>query len=143
MSRRSSAWPPGCRSRCRRGCRRSCTACSAWLDPAGAHALLHGDPCPDNAVQGRDGIRFIDLEVADLGPGTAELAYLRIGWPTCWCATSVPEPVLSRAEAAYRSTWRSLTGTELHGNLADACAGVARSAPTGWSSRSTAADSPA
>ena len=93
------------------------------LDPAGAHALLHGDPCPDNAVQRSDGIRFIDLEVADLGHGTAELAYLRIGWPTCWCATSVPEPVLSRAEAAYRSTWRSLTGTELDGNLADACAG--------------------
>ena len=91
--------------------------------PGRGAALLHGDPCPDNAVQGRDGIRFIDLEVADLGPGTAELAYLRIGWPTCWCATSVPEPVLSRAEAAYRSTWRSLTGTELHGNLADACAG--------------------
>jgi hypothetical protein len=93
------------------------------LDPAGAHALLHGNPSPDNAVQGSDGIRFIDLEVAELGHGTAELAYLRIGWPTCWCATAVPEPMLSQAEAAYRSTWRSLTGTDLDGNMADACAG--------------------
>ena len=93
------------------------------LDPAGGHALLHGDPCPDNAVHVGDGIRFIDLEVAALGHSPAELAYLRIGWPTCWCAKSVPEPVLSQAEAAYRSTWRSLTGSGLDGSLADACAG--------------------
>jgi len=93
------------------------------LDPAGAHALLHGDPCPDNAVQASDGIRFIDLEQGALGHGAAELAYLRIGWPTCWCAKSVPEPVLGQAEAAYRATWQSLTGAGPDGNLADACAG--------------------
>jgi Phosphotransferase enzyme family len=95
----------------------------ARLSPAGHHALLHGDPCPDNAVHTAGGIRFIDLEQAWLGSGQAELAYLRIGWPTCWCATSVPEPVLGQAEAAYRSAWRSATGTDPDGSLADACAG--------------------
>ncbi len=89
----------------------------------GGHALLHGDPCPDNAIATSDGIRFIDLEAAALGGGDAELAYLRVGWPTCWCATSVPEPELADAEAAYRSTWRSVTGTEPGDGLADACAG--------------------
>jgi Phosphotransferase enzyme family len=93
------------------------------LSPAGDHALLHGDPCPDNAVHTAAGIRFIDLEAAALGGGVAELAYLRIGWPTCWCATSAPEPELGEAEAAYRSTWRSLTGTDPAGTLADAWAG--------------------
>jgi hypothetical protein len=87
------------------------------------HALLHGDPCPDNAIHTAAGIRFIDLEAAALGSGRSELAYLRIGWPTCWCATSAPEPDLREAEAAYRSTWRSVTGTDLAGSLADACAG--------------------
>jgi hypothetical protein len=31
--------------------------------------------------------------------------------------------VLDEAEAAYRSTWRSITGTDPPGDLADACAG--------------------
>jgi Ser/Thr protein kinase RdoA (MazF antagonist) len=93
------------------------------LSPTAGHALLHGDPCPDNAVHTAAGIRFIDLEAAALGCGQAELAYLRIGWPTCWCATSAPEPELRQAEAAYRSTWRSVTGTDPAGSLADAWAG--------------------
>jgi hypothetical protein len=93
------------------------------LSPAGDRALLHGDPCPDNAVHTAAGIRFIDLEAAALGSGQSELAYLRIGWPTCWCATSAPGPELAEAESAYRSTWRSVTGTDLAGSLADACAG--------------------
>jgi hypothetical protein len=93
------------------------------LSPAADHALLHGDPCPDNAIHTAAGIRFIDLEAAALGSGLAELAYLRIGWPTCWCATCAPEPELGEAEAAYRSAWRSVTGTDLAGSLADACAG--------------------
>jgi hypothetical protein len=93
------------------------------LHPVGAYALLHGDPCPDNAVQTSAGIRFIDLEEAALGHCATELAYLRIGFPTCWCATSVPGAVLLEAESAYRSTWSSLTGGDPHGQLVDACAG--------------------
>jgi hypothetical protein len=95
----------------------------ARLNPAGQHALLHGDPCPDNTVHTSDGIRFIDLEQAALGNGCTELAYLRTGFPTCWCAKSVPDPVRSQAEAAYRATWHSITGTDPGGQLADACAG--------------------
>lgn len=93
------------------------------LGAAGPHALLHGDPCPDNLVHTGEGIRFVDLEQAALGGGYAELAYLRAGFPTCWCAKSVPEPALRRAEEAYRSAWRSLTGADVDGDLAEACAG--------------------
>jgi tRNA A-37 threonylcarbamoyl transferase component Bud32 len=93
------------------------------LNAAGHHALLHGDPCPDNAMRTDSGIMFVDLEQASLGDGRAELAYLRTGFPTCWCAASAPDPVLRQAEAAYRSAWRARTGTDVSGDLAEACAG--------------------
>ncbi|MGW0396122.1 aminoglycoside phosphotransferase family protein [Streptomyces sp. NPDC003042] len=93
------------------------------LDQASGHALLHGDPCPGNDLHTATGIRFIDLEQASLGSGLMELAYLRIGFPTCWCVTSASELLLERAESAYRNEWRTLTGSETQDGLADACAG--------------------
>lgn len=93
------------------------------LGQAPGHALLHGDPCPGNDLHTPEGIRFIDFEQASLGSGLVELAYLRIGFPTCWCVTATPEPLLAEAEAAYRATWQAATGTELQGDLTDACAG--------------------
>ena len=86
-------------------------------------ALLHGDPCPDNFLSTADGGRFVDFENAAWGDGLVELAYLRIGFPTCWCALA-PEPSLvAAAEAEYRANWRSVTGTDLVGDVTDACAG--------------------
>ncbi|MGW3060971.1 phosphotransferase, partial [Streptomyces goshikiensis] len=82
------------------------------LDQASGHALLHGDPCPGNDLHTVTGIRFIDFEQASLGSGLMELAYLRIGFPTCWCVTSASEPLLERAERAYRNEWRTLTGSD-------------------------------
>ncbi|MGW2102796.1 phosphotransferase [Streptomyces olivaceoviridis] len=93
------------------------------LDQAPGHALLHGDPCPGNDLHTATGIRFIDFEQASLGSGLMELAYLRIGFPTCWCVTSASEPLLERAESAYRDEWRTLTGSEVQEQLADACTG--------------------
>lgn len=97
------------------------------LGRAPGHALLHGDPCPGNDLHTGDGVRFIDFEQASLGSGLTELAYLRIGFPTCWCVTAADEPLLTRAEEAYRAVWRTETGTEpddgLGHGLADACAG--------------------
>ncbi|MBF9068765.1 phosphotransferase [Streptacidiphilus fuscans] len=92
-------------------------------DHASSHALLHGDPCPGNDLHTVDGVRFIDFEQASLGSGLVELAYLRIGFPTCWCATAPPAPVLDAAEAAYRTAWRDLTGRQVPDDLTDACAG--------------------
>lgn len=91
--------------------------------PANGQSLLHGDPCPDNALHTPNGTRFIDLEGAALGDGLVELAYLRIGFPTCWCVTSISEPLLQQAEHSYRAAWRTATGEELSGDLAEACIG--------------------
>ncbi|MFE9469409.1 phosphotransferase [Streptomyces virginiae] len=93
------------------------------LDQASGHALLHGDPCPGNDLHTDTGIRFIDFEQVSLGSGLMELAYLRIGFPTCWCVTSASELLLERAENAYRKEWRTMTGSETEDGLADACAG--------------------
>lgn len=93
------------------------------LATAPVNALLHGDPCPGNDMHTAEGVRFIDFEQAALGNGLVELAYLRIGFPTCWCVTTTPPSVLDEAEAAYRSAWRAATGAELSGDLADACGG--------------------
>ncbi|MFJ9844848.1 phosphotransferase family protein [Kitasatospora sp. NPDC101155] len=87
------------------------------------HALLHGDPCPGNDMHTTSGVRFIDFEQASLGDGLVELAYLRIGFPTCWCATAPPPVLLDAAETAYRTAWRNATGTEVQDDLTDACAG--------------------
>ncbi|MGN9792996.1 aminoglycoside phosphotransferase family protein [Streptomyces sp. OZ13] len=93
------------------------------LARASGHALLHGDPCPGNDLHTAAGVRFIDFEQASLGSGLMELAYLRIGFPTCWCVTTASEPLLERAESAYREEWRAATGSETEDGLADACAG--------------------
>jgi hypothetical protein len=79
-------------------------------------ALLHGDPCPDNAVVTGGGVRFVDLEGSRRGPGALELAYLRIGFPTCWCVRSLPPGHVAEAEEAYRAL-RPTSAEE----VADAC----------------------
>lgn len=93
------------------------------LARAEGHALLHGDPCPGNDMHTSTGVRFIDFEQAALGNGLVELAYLRVGFPTCWCATAPAPDVLDAAETAYRTAWRNAIGTEVQGDLRDACAG--------------------
>ncbi|MEU6988268.1 phosphotransferase [Streptomyces sp. NPDC046324] len=86
------------------------------------HALLHGDPCPGNDMHTSSGVRFIDFEQAALGNGLVELAYLRIGFPTCWCVTAPTQSLLHAAETTYRATWRDATGTDAQNDLTDACA---------------------
>lgn len=54
-----------------------------------------------------------------MGNGVVELAYVRIGFPTCWCVTAPPESLVAEAEAAYAA----VAGPVPHADLADACAG--------------------
>jgi hypothetical protein len=85
------------------------------------HALLHGDPCPGNDLYADGVARFVDLEQACLGAGLVELAYLRIGFPTCWCVIAVPEDEVRAAEEDYLRTYTSAAGAEPAGDLTDAC----------------------
>ncbi|MEV7417569.1 aminoglycoside phosphotransferase family protein [Streptomyces sp. NPDC089919] len=93
------------------------------LGRAPGQALLHGDPCPGNDLHTPAGIRFVDFEQASLGSGLTELAYLRVGFPTCAWVTAPAGHLLARAEEAYRREWRQLTGSAVADGLVDACAG--------------------
>lgn len=84
-------------------------------------ALLHGDPCVGNILTTDGRVRFVDFEQAALGEGAAELAYLRIGFPTCWFTPALDAAQIRSAEAAYRAAWRSADGTGEPGSLVDHC----------------------
>lgn len=87
---------------------------------------LHGDPCLDNIVLSEGRVRLVDLESAGPGHAGVEAAYLRLGFPTCWCVGYVSDEVLSVAEAAYRDgladTCPAVTDDQLWAlAIADAC----------------------
>ncbi|MGX1971494.1 aminoglycoside phosphotransferase family protein [Streptomyces kronopolitis] len=105
------------------GVRAELDALAGRLGRLPGNALLHGDPCPGNDLHTTGGVRFIDFEQASWGNGLVELAYLRVGFPTCWCATAASEALLHRAEGAYRTAWHAETGAVLPADLTDACAG--------------------
>jgi hypothetical protein len=69
----------------------------AWL------ALIHGDPCPDNALFVANQVRLIDYEFAKPSHALLDAIYWRIGFPTCWCAGRIPREIASRVEAVYRA----------------------------------------
>ncbi|HEX6343697.1 hypothetical protein [Umezawaea sp.] len=93
------------------------------LDPlprrlSGGHDLVHGDPCVGNALPVDGRTWFLDFEHAALGNGLTELAYLRMGFPTCWNLNVVPADRLAAAEAAYRALRPDAPGT-----VAEHCVG--------------------
>jgi hypothetical protein len=72
-------------------------------DPGAWLALIHGDPCPDNALLVAEKIRLIDYEFANPSHALLDASYWRIGFPSCWCAGRVPPEVASRVDAVYRA----------------------------------------
>jgi Phosphotransferase enzyme family len=65
-------------------------------------ALSPGDTCPDNnVITGRRNLLLVDFEEAAFRHVAWDLAYLRVPWPSCWCAWAIPEPVASTALARY------------------------------------------
>jgi hypothetical protein len=75
---------------------------SRLRDPGPWLSLVHGDPCPDNAliVEGR--VHLIDYEWARPAHALLDGVYWRIGFPTCWCAGRTPPDVAARVDAVYR-----------------------------------------
>ena len=82
-------------------------------DPGPWLALVHGDPCPDNVLLTAQGAVLLDFEFSAPGHALIDATYWRMGFPTCWCAGRVPEPVAESVELAYRNTVASA--------IADAC----------------------
>jgi Phosphotransferase enzyme family len=72
-------------------------------NPGAWQCLVHGDPCPDNALLVAGQVRLIDFEFTRPGHALLDAIYWRIGFPTCWCAGRIPPEVAARIEAAYRA----------------------------------------
>lgn len=75
------------------------------LLPGSFSVLTHGDICPDNVFDHPSIIK--DLQLIDFEwsfPRSALLdgTYLRMSFPTCWCAKALPEEVIQSLETIYR-----------------------------------------
>lgn len=74
-------------------------AVAPLTDPADA-VLSPGDACPDNNLLAEDGARLLDFEYAQVRHRAWDAAYLRVPWPSCWCAWQVPADHAHRALAS-------------------------------------------
>ncbi len=81
-------------------------AVAARLDSE-VQVLSPFDACPDNNVRTATGLRLIDFEGATVAHPAWDVAYLRVPWPSCWCAWLVPEAVAERAQQAWQERLRA------------------------------------
>ncbi|GHO88930.1 phosphotransferase [Dictyobacter formicarum] len=76
---------------------------AALTNPGPFLAFMQGDACPDNIIQTPQGVRMIDFEGGMYTHALLEGAYGRVPFPTCRCLYRIPESVVLRMEARYRS----------------------------------------
>lgn len=76
----------------------------ANFTPGPFTTLIHGDICPDNLFddQETNTLRLIDFEWGFVRSALLDGTYLRMSFPTCWCARRVPDALLPSLEEAYR-----------------------------------------
>ena len=65
--------------------------------------LTPADACPDNNLLTPDGVVLLDYEFAEIRHRAWDVAYLRVPWPTCWCAWRLPDAVAEAALDRYRA----------------------------------------
>lgn len=71
-------------------------------DPGPWAVLVHGDACPDNVLLIDGEAWLLDFEFSMPGHALLDAGYWRMGFPSCWCAGTVPGQVADRIEATYR-----------------------------------------
>lgn len=74
------------------------------LTPGPFTTLIQGDICPDNLFDDRErnSLRLIDFEWGFVKSALLDGTYLRMSFPTCWCAKRIPDELLPSLEEAYR-----------------------------------------
>lgn len=75
---------------------------AAIADPGPFFCLIHRDPCPDNVLLVGGQARLVDFEFAHYGHALVDAAYVAMGFPSCWCAGTVPDDVAAQFLATYR-----------------------------------------
>jgi hypothetical protein len=76
-------------------------AVAGALSDTGLETLSPGDTCPDNNVSVGGRLALVDFEEAAFRHVAWDLAYLRVPWPSCWCAWGIPESVGTEALRRY------------------------------------------
>ena len=72
-------------------------------EPGPFNAYIHSDPCPDNCHWVNSDLRLLDFEGGRYAHALLDGVYPRIHFPTCWCVNRIPDEVMRKAEAVYRS----------------------------------------
>lgn len=75
---------------------------TAVANPGPFNTYVHLDPCPDNLFMHNGRLKIIDFEHGNFGHALRDALYLRMSFPTCWCANRVPTAVIEACEATYR-----------------------------------------
>lgn len=86
-----------------------------------ACSLSAADMCPDNNLVRDTRLVLLDFEFALWRPIVWDAAYLRVPWPTCWCAwsleTSAAEVALGRWRDAVAVEWPEVLGSDFDHDL--------------------------
>ena len=86
-----------------------------------ATSLSAADMCPDNNLLTDAGLALLDFEWALWRPIAWDAAYLRVPWPTCWCAWSLEaaaaEAALARWRTAVSPAWPDVAGPDFEHDL--------------------------
>lgn len=71
--------------------------------PGPFSALVHADLCPDNMLFVGDDVRLIDFEFTRFGHALLDACYPRMLFPSCWCCNRLPQALVLKLEAIYRT----------------------------------------
>ena len=76
----------------------------ALSSPGPFLAYTHGDPCSENCLIDKQGLKFVDFENGAYRHALFDAVYPRMGFPTCWNGQQVPQTVVEKTEQHYRMT---------------------------------------
>lgn len=71
-------------------------------------AFSPSDSCPDNNLITSRGVRFLDFEGGCVRNIMFDAAYLRVPFPTCWCAFGLPTGMTDAMLAGWRAEVRGM-----------------------------------
>ncbi|MEV4312182.1 hypothetical protein [Actinocrispum sp. NPDC049592] len=78
-----------------------------WLVATSRHrGFSPSDLCPDNNLITSRGVRFLDFEGGCVRNIMLDAAYLRVPFPSCWCAFALPAGMTDAMFAAWRAEVR-------------------------------------
>lgn len=88
---------------------RECAERTKGLLSTGRHrAFSPSDSCPDNNLITSKGVRFLDFEGGCVRNIMFDAAYLRVPFPSCWCAFALPTGMTDAMLAGWRAEVRTM-----------------------------------